>query len=283
MSLTIEPYDAACGARVTGLDLSAELSPATIRTLREAWLAHHVLVFPDQKLSDDDLERFALYFGPFGEDTFFGPIEGRTHIAAIKRMADETTPIFADIWHTDWSFQEKPPAATLLYGIDIPPTGGDTLFANQHLALEKMPEDLRQKLAGKIGIHSAALGYSKGGAYGEGDKEAGRSMDIRPSDEALAQQPHPLIREHPETGQPGIFGTIGAYVIGIEGMSPDDSLALLSELGAWQTQDAFIYTHKWEKDMLVMWDNRSVLHRATGGYEGHNRLLHRITIADTTD
>ncbi|WP_306252109.1 TauD/TfdA family dioxygenase [Parvularcula sp. IMCC14364] len=280
MSIKVTPSGTACGAEITGLDISQPLTPETVREIRDAWLTHHVVSFPDQKLSDDDLERFALYFGDFGEDTFFGPIAGRTHIAAIKRGADETTPIFADVWHTDWSFQAHPPAATILYGIKIPPIGGDTLFANQHLALEKMPHGLREKIALRTGIHSAALGYAKGGAYGDSDKEKGRSMDIRPSDKALEQQSHPLIRQHPETGRPGIFGTIGAYVIGVEGMRPDESLVLLSELSAWQTQDAFVYTHKWQENMLIMWDNRSVLHKATSGYEGYDRLLHRITIAE---
>lgn len=279
MPMTITPSGQACGAEVTGVDLRQHLSDDTITTLREAWLEHHVLSFPDQDLDDDDLERTALYFGKFGQDPFFGPIEGRKHIAAICRDADETTPIFADVWHTDWSFQKNPPIGTLLYGIEIPPKGGDTLFANQHLSLENMPDDLRNRLEGKIGIHSAVLGYAKGGAYGDEDQDKGRSMDIRPSDEAMAQQTHPLISAHPETGRLGVFGTIGAYVIGIEDVDPTEAMTLLQELSVWQTQEAFVYRHKWRKNMLIMWDNRSVLHRATGGYEGHARRLHRITIA----
>lgn len=97
MGITVKPSDQACGAEVIGIDLSRELSPQEIADIREAWLTHHVLSFPDQILSDDDLERIALYFGKFGEDTFFGPITGRKHIAAIRRDADETTPIFADV------------------------------------------------------------------------------------------------------------------------------------------------------------------------------------------
>lgn len=279
--LHITPSGQACGARIRGIDLSRDLSAAEIADIRQAWLDYHVISFPDQKLTDADLERIAFYFGDFGVDTFFGSIEGSNHIAAVRRDADETTPIFADIWHTDWSFQKTPPSGTLLYGIDIPPEGGDTYFADQHKALEDMPAALRQKLEGKTGVHSAILGYSKGGAYGEDDQEKGRSMDIRPSDEeARKQNSHPIIRDHPEIGQPGIFGTIGAYVVGIEGMDEAEAMPLLMELSAWQTQDRFVYRHKWQPDMLVMWDNRSVLHRASGGYEGHNRLLHRITIAE---
>ncbi len=277
MKITLS--EQACGASITGIDLSQALSSQTIADIRAAWLEHHVLAFAQQQLSDDDLERFSRYFGAFGIDPFFGPIEGREHICAIKRMADETTPLFADVWHTDWSFQSAPPIATFLYGITIPPKGGDTLFANQHLAWEKMPSALREKVENKIAVHSAVLGYSNQGIYNDEDKAQGRSMDIRPSDEALERVSHPLIRRHAETGRMGIFGTIGAYIIALEGIDDEAAGNLLMELSQWQTQEEFIYTHKWEKDMLIMWDNRSVLHKATSGYEGYDRLLHRVTIA----
>ena len=232
--------------------------------------------YPNQPLSDDDLERIALYFGEYGVDPFFGPIPGREHIAAIRREAEDTNPIFAESWHSDWSFQDTPPSATLLFGIDIPPVGGDTLFANQHLALEKMPPGLRSKLEGKTAIHSARLGYAPDGPFG--DKEGRGSMDIRPSEAAFETQTHPLIRPHPESGKPGIFGGAFIYIIGFEGLSDDENKELLTELMAWQSRDEFVYRHKWQNNMLVMWDNRSLLHRATGGYEGHRRELHRITV-----
>ena len=278
MNFNIKASDQACGAEITGIDLTKDLLASEIRNLREAWLEHHVLSFPNQSMSDDDLERFTLYFGSFGDDPFIAPISGRQNIAAVKRTADEKVPIFADNWHTDWSFQLNPPAGTCLFGIDIPTKGGDTLFANQHLALYEMPETLRNKLEGKLAIHSAAIPYSPTGGYGDKDRELGRSMDIRASDEAMAQQLHPIIRNHPETGKEGIFGTIG-YIVGIEGMQDQEAMKLLIELSTWQSQEKFQYQHKWKKDMLVMWDNRSVLHRATGGYQGQERLLHRTTIA----
>lgn len=275
--MKVTPSGEACGAAVTDVDLTKPLHDDAVVEIRAAWLEHHVLAFPDQAMSDDDLERFTLYFGPFGEDPFIAPIPGRDHIIAVKREANETAPVFAESWHTDWSFQAAPPAGTCLFGITIPPAGGDTLFANQHLALEKMPDDLRAKLEGKIAIHSARVPYAKEGVYGDADCE-NRSMDIRASDEALtAEHRHPIIRKHPETGRDGIFGCVG-YIVGIEEMSEADSMALLVELYMWQTREEFQYRHKWRENMLVMWDNRSVLHMATGGYDGHARLLHRTTI-----
>ena len=277
MAITVKPNDQACGAEVTGVDLNSPLSETLIEAIRSAWLQHQVLSFPDQQLTDDQLEAFSLNFGPFGDDPFIEPIAGREHIIAVERRANEKAPIFADAWHTDWSFQRVPPAGTCLYGITIPPIGGDTLFVNQEKALAEMPASLRQKIEGKKAIHSAQAGYAPTGLYGENDSDD-RSMQIISSVEALATQQHPLIIKHPETGKERLFACLG-YIIGIEGMSDDQSLELLFELYNWQTQEEFQYCHQWQKNMLLMWDNRSVLHRATGGFEGFDRLLHRTTIA----
>jgi taurine dioxygenase len=273
---TITPSGQACGATVTGVDLTRPLDADTIAAIRAAWLEHHVLAFPDQAMSDDDLERFTLCFGGFGDDPFIAPIPGRKHVIAVERRADETSPLFAENWHSDWSFQARPPAGTCLFGITIPPVGGDTLFANQHAALDAMPAEMRRKLEGRMAIHSARRAYAPDGMYGAGDARD-RSMDIRPSAEAQATQLHPIIRKHPETGREGLFSCFG-YIIGIEGMADEEALPLLIELYQWQGREAFQYRHKWQENMLVMWDNRSVLHAATGGYAGHQRLLHRTTI-----
>ena len=277
MSISVTPSEQACGAAITGVDLTKPLSDSEVSDIRGAWLEHHVLAFPDQAMSDDDLERFTLYFGPFGDDPFIAPIEGRDHIIAVQRDANETSPIFAEAWHTDWSFQKTPPAGTCLFGITIPPIGGDTLFINQHSALDVMPDELREKIEGKNALHSARGAYAPDGAYGEGDQN--RSMDIRPSEEAREIQPHPIIRTHPESGREMVYGCAG-YVIGIDDMDNTEGLALLGELYQWQTRSEFQYRHKWSPNMLLMWDNRSVLHMATGGYDGHTRLLHRTTIGE---
>ena len=276
MQLKVQPTGQACGAHVTGIDLKTDLDASLAAEIRAIWLEHHVLAFPGQFLDDDELERFTLHFGSFGEDPFFAPIAGRQHIAAIRREADEQSPLFAENWHADWSFQARPPAGTCLNAIAIPPHGGDTLFANQHLAWEALPPDRQALYADLIAIHSARIPYAPDGTYGARDQ--GRSMDIRPSEAALATQSHPLVPAHPETGRRGFYSTVG-YVVGIEGMDHHEAMALLLDLAAWQGDSRFVYRHRWEPGMLVMWDNRSVLHKATGGYEGHRRELHRTTIA----
>ena len=277
MSIVVTPSGQACAAEVTNVDLTEPLDASTVAAIRAAWLQHHVLSFPNQGMTDDDLERYSSYFGPFGDDPFISSIAGREHIIAVERRSSEKAPLFAENWHTDWSFQETPPPATCLFGITIPPVGGNTLYADQHKALHDMPDELRSKLAGRNAIHSARSAYSPAGMYGQEDQMSDRSMEIKPSTEALETQLHPLIRKHPETGEEGIFGCVG-YIVGIEGMIDKDAFELLFQLHEWQTRAEFVYQHVWQPNMLVMWDNRSVLHRATGGYDGHDRLLHRTTI-----
>lgn len=276
MSLTVSPSGQSCGATVTGVDLSGELTAKLIADIRAAWLQHKVLAFAGQQMDDDALERFTIAMGGFGEDPFFAPIKGRQNIAAILREADETSPLFAENWHSDWSFLAEPPSGTCLLAVDIPPTGGDTLFANQIAAFNALTPERQEFLRALTAIHSAQLAYAPDGSYGE--KDTGRSMDIRPDESARATQTHSLVQRHPETGEEALYSTLG-YIIGIEGMDQADAIALLLELAQWQSRDEFVYRHRWEPDMLVMWDNRSVLHKATGGYEGHRRELHRTTIA----
>jgi taurine dioxygenase len=277
MLLSVAPQPAPCGAVVRGIDLSLPLSADLVAEIRAAWLEHLVLVFPGQTLSLDDLERFASTLGPFGEDPYFHPVPGHPHVAQIRREADETSTLFAEAWHSDWSFLPQPPSATVLYGNVIPPVGGDTLFANQYAAWDALPEARKALLRGLKGVHSARRGYSRQGAYGERDQ--GRSMAIRYDDSALATQLHPIARVHPETGRSALFVSPG-YTIGIDGMSDAEATPLLLELFAHQAQDEFVYRHRWSEGMLVMWDNRCVVHAATGGYQGYARLLHRITVGD---
>ena len=280
MTVTVTPTGAACGAVVTGVDISRELPADLVAELRAHWIENKVLVFPGQKMSNNDLERFSQYFGELGDDPFFGHIEGHEHICAIQRAADETAPVFAEFFHSDWSFMEVPPAGTALYGITIPPVGGDTLFADQVAAYQALPEALREKVDGLIAIHSAELGYAPDGVYGDSEENSKRSMKILPSEKAREKQEHPLVITHRETGEKALFSSL-AYIQGFVGMEKEASDALLVELYNHQSQEQFVYRHKWEKDMLVIWDNRSVLHSATGGYDGHDRLLHRTTIADS--
>ena len=275
MSIVVEPTKAPCGATIHGVNFGEEISPETVAEIRAAWLDHLVVAFPDQHLSLERYEEVALLFGEFGQDPYFKGLSDHPHIAEVKREADETTPLFAEGWHSDWSFLETPPSATMLYGREIPPHGGDTLYANQIAAYEGLDDAMKDRIDALMGVHSARRGYSKQGQYGEKDK--GRSMAIIFSDDALATQLHPLVQVHPETGRKALFLSPG-YTIDIEGMDSTEAQTLLMELYAHQAKEEFVYRHCWSQDMLTMWDNRSVIHAATGGYQGHRRLLQRITL-----
>ena len=275
--MRVEPSGAGCGALIRGTNLSRPQSPAAIAAIRNAWLQHQVIGICDQDLQIVDLERFAAALGPEGDDPFIASIPGHPRVVEVRREAGETTPVFAEAWHSDWSFLESPPAGTLLYGKVIPPVGGDTLFANQYAAYDALSESMKSRIANLQGIHSARRSYSPGGVYGERDK--GRSMSIRFSERAMATQLHPLVRRHPETGRPALFINLG-YTIGIDGMSEAEAGALLTELFAHQAKPEFVYRHRWSAGLLTLWDNRCLLHTATGGYQGHQRLLWRITIGE---
>ena len=277
MPLSVIAQPAPCGAVVRGIDLRQPISAEQAAEIRQAWLAHQVLAFPDQALGVEDLERFAAAIGPFSPDPYFESIPGHPHVAQVKREADETSSIFADNWHSDWSFLPSPPAATLLYGDVIPPVGGDTLFANQYDAWDALSAAMKTFLQDKQGVHSARRGYSRQGRYGE--KDEGRSMAIKFDDSALATQLQPVARRHPETGRTALYVSPG-YTIGIAGLPEDEAQALLAELFAHQGQERFVYRHRWQQGTLLMWDNRCLVHAATGGYQGHRRLLHRITVGE---
>lgn len=277
MALEIEPSGASCGATVRGVDLRGPLSKETTAEIRHAWLDHQVIGLPGQTLSLDELERLAPAFGEYGEDPFIAALPGHPHVIEVKREADETTPLFAEGWHSDWSFLPNPPSGTLLYGRIIPPVGGDTLYANQYAAYEALSDEVKDRIDGLMGIHSARRGYSPKGAYGE--KDVGRSMAIRFSDDAMKTHLHPIVKPHSETGRRALFVNPG-YTIGIDAMAQDEADDLLKMLFQHQVQPDFIYRHRWEEGMLTLWDNRCLLHSATGGYQGYRRLLHRVTVAE---
>ncbi len=278
--MQVTPQDAPSGAIIDGIDLSRPISPAASAEIRALWLRHQVLGFRGQAMALDDLERFALTIGPFGSDPYFRAVPGHPHVAQVRRDADETSSLFAESWHSDWSFLAAPPAATVLYGDVIPPLGGDTLFANQYDAWDALAPAMKSRLLGRQGIHSARRGYAPTGMYGAADK--GRSMAINYSDDAMATQLHPIARVHPETGRTALYVSPG-YTIGIEGIEAGEASALLMELFTHQARPEFVYRHRWSQGMLTLWDNRCLVHAASGGYQGHARLLHRITIGDRTD
>ena len=263
------------GVEVTDFSLT-DLTRDNISFLRSKWVEYGLIVFPKLPLSHDEFKDFALSFGDFGDDPFISSLQDYPNIAEIKRSANEKATPFGGTWHSDWSFMKKPPSATLLHSKIIPPVGGNTLFANTEKSFAALPEEMKNKLRKLKVIHSAKIPYADDGFYALEKEE--RSMKILPSKEAKATFSHPMVKIHPETNKECLFIN-PVYTINVEGFSEDESQQLLWELYEHMIQDQFVYEHVWNEDMLIMWDNRTVMHQATGGYDGYDRLLHRITLA----
>ncbi len=275
-TIDVTPHEAGFGAAVTGLDLSHALSEQTLEEVKRAWAEHGVVYFPDQPLTLDELEAYTLQFGSYGEDPFIEPMDDRPHVLELRREPDETATNFGAGWHSDWSFQEAPPAATILHSEVTPPVGGDTLYADGARAHDDLSDEVKQRLEGLMAIHSAILPYGSNGLFAQETEK--RTMKIISSTKAETTQAHPLVRIHPVTGLKALFVS-PTYTIGIEDMDETEAQALLGELYAHMVKDKYVYRHKWRQDMLIMWDNRCCLHIAEGGYDGHLRVMHRTTVA----
>tara|TARA_B100000242_G_scaffold294149_1_gene275120 strand:+ start:5430 stop:6281 length:852 start_codon:yes stop_codon:yes gene_type:complete len=266
------------GVEITDVNLNEKLTFETIQKIRSVWLDKGVAIFPNQDLTHDEFQNFSLEFGNFGDDPFLGGLDEKPNIVEVKRLASEKSSPFGGGWHSDWSFQENPPAATFLLSKIIPPIGGDTLFANTQIAYEDLDAEMKSKIDNLKVVHSAKLPYADDGFYAT-EKEQ-RSMNIITSKEAKKEQIHPLVKVHPETQKKGLFIN-PVYTSHICGFNEEESFLLLSKLYEHMTQEKYIYRHKWNENMLLMWDNRTVMHMAEGGYDGYDRLLHRITIANS--
>lgn len=275
-ALEVKPNPAGFGAEITGVDLSRPLPPTVLEAVKAAFARHGVLWFPDQPLTHDQLEAFTLQWGEFGWDPYVAPLADRPHILEVRRDATEKTAVFGGFWHSDWSFQETPPAITILHAKVIPPIGGDTLYADGCAAWEALSPAFQRLIAPLRAVHSAGRPYGSTGFYA---KEEGRTgMKILSSAEAEKTWVHPLVRVHPVTERKALFVN-PVYTLGIDGLTETEGAALLGFLFKHMTEDRFVFRHSWAANMLTMWDNRCCMHNATGGYDGYARVLHRTTVA----
>jgi len=268
------------GIEITDIDLTKPLNEKDVNIIRNLWLNYSVAVFPNQKLNHFEFEKFSLNFGAYGDDPYLIPVDSNhPHIMEIRRDANEKTALFGGTWHSDWSFQKKPPSATLLHSKIIPPIGGDTLFCNNIKSYNDLTIKTKKKLSNLLAFHSAKEIYGDDGFYANENKDEGRSIKIKTSKDANKKNSHPIVIKHSETGKKALFVN-PIYSVGIDKIGEKKSNQILKELYDHIFQEKYIYRHKWEENMLIMWDNRSVMHKVEGGFEGYQRLLHRITISE---
>ena len=274
--ITVAPITGTIGAEISGVDLR-QLDAETVTEIRQAFLDHTVVFFRDQEMTTEEYVKFAANFGPFGLEPYVKTMDDYPEVIAVLKEASETKTInFGGQWHSDWSFQESPPLATILLGIDIPPYGGDTLFANMTLAYETLSEGMKQIIEPLIAVHSAKRPYGTGKSLlGDTDK---KSMTIIRSEKAHEEMEHPLVRTHPETDEKSLFIN-PVYTIRLKGMSESDSREILQKLFKHCLQEEFKCRFRWQKNSVAMWDNRCAMHFAMNDYDGFRRELHRITIA----
>jgi len=267
----IRPIGGALGAELHGIDLSADLSDETITAVRQALLDHLVIFFRDQELPPDRFLALARRFGTPIEYPFVKGIEGFPEIINVAKLEHEKIN-FGGVWHSDTTYLQEPPMATLLVARDVPEAGGDTIFANQYRALAALSDALRAKLASLRGVASSA----------KADASRTREDRIRSDGSADARKllvaEHPVVRTHPETGRKALYVNL-AHTVAFSGMTEEESAPLLEFLFNHQIRPEFTCRFRWTPGALAIWDNRCAQHYAVNDYAGHRRIMQRITLA----
>jgi taurine dioxygenase len=273
--LNLEPLAPALGAEVRDVDLSQTLSDETAAAIRAAWLENLVLVFRDQQLSDAALVAFSRHFGDLDSVPGWEPFspDGFPEVLTISNVTqgDAAIGVLGDgeaAWHTDMSYLDLPPPASVLYGLETPAQGGDTCFMNMYAALDEMPADLRQAIAGKTLNHDSS--------YDSSGKLRSTHDPVRDVSAAPGAR-HPMICAHPETGRAALYlgRRLNAHVVG---ETVAHSEALLDRLWSHCDQGKFTYRHRWQPGDLVMWDNRCTMHRRDPFDPAARRVMHRTQI-----
>jgi len=277
-AITIDRIAGALGAELRGFDLTRPQTEGELDALRSAVVQHKVVFLRDQPYATEHLVGLTEQLGGHGHTPFLEPMPDHPGVVRVVREAHESGFNFGGAWHSDWSFQPEPPAFTLLWSVDVPAVGGDTMWSNQQLAYETLSDGLRATLDGLDVVHSAGWAYSADGVLAR--SATGRTMQINTTDDALSEHLHPAIPTHPESGLEVLFVN-STYSVRFNDWSVADSAPLLQHLFMHSTRDAFTCRFRWTPNTLAIWDNRSTQHNALNDYRGQRRELHRTTVAGT--
>lgn len=269
-NLQIRRVAGAVGAEISGIDLVAGVSDATIAAIRQAWLAHGVLFFRNQPLEPGAFQAFAERFGEVVEYPFVKGIEGHPLIIPVLKLAHEKVN-FGGIWHTDTAYLEIPPMASMLIARELPPFGGDTLFASGYAAFEALSPAMQRMLEGLTGVNASA----KADVTRTREDRIKDGPAAAPRKDLVAE--HPVVRTHPETGRKALYVNFG-HTMRFAGMTEEESRPLLEFLFAHQVKPEFTCRFTWQVGDIAFWDNRCVLHNPVNDYHGHKRSMHRVTL-----
>ena len=270
--LRVKPVAGALGALISGVDLREAISADLAAEVRQALLQHQVIFLRDQDLTPAQFLRFARAMGTPVEYPFVKGIEGYPEIIEVKKLEHERTN-FGGVWHTDTAYLEQPPMGSMLLARELPPYGGDTLFANQYLAFESLSPTLQSILAGLRAVNSSAKAD-----VSKTREDRIKGGDGRDDARQEYNAEHPVVRTHPETGRRSLYVNV-AHTVRIVGMTEEESAPLLQYLHQHQVRPEFTCRFAWEPGSLAFWDNRCALHNPVNDYHGFRRLMHRITLA----
>jgi taurine dioxygenase len=271
-SITVSPIAGALGAEVNGVDLSKQLDNSIFNEIHQALLDHQVLFFHDQNLTPQQQASFARRFGPLNRHPYVKPLKGAPDVfAIIKEPGDRHH--FGNGWHTDLSYAEKPAMGAMLYGVEVPPYGGDTLFTNLCLAYDAMSDGMKSMLDGMKAVFSNARTY---GPDAQRFRDGVKAMSVAQQADT-SRVVHPIVRTHPETGRKSLFVN-ELHTIGIEDMTDEEARPLLDHLNKHITNPEFTCRFHWRQGSLAFWDNRCTAHYAINDFDGMRRVMHRVTI-----
>lgn len=273
----IRPFDAPLGAEVLGLDLSLPIDDADFARLHRAHLVHHVLVFREQHITPAQQVAFSRRFGPLQIHVLRQfQLPTQPEVLVVSNIRENGQPIglgdAGHFWHSDLSYKEKPSLGSMLHAQELPQDGGDTLFANQHTAWDRLPAHLKRAIEHAQAEHSYLCRYAD-----LQKKNPWRPNLTQAQIDEVKPVVHPVVRTHPETGRRALFVS-EHFTTRIVGLPDDESRDLLDQLFDHGTRPEHIYRHKWQPQDMVFWDNRSLMHLAAGCPDDQRRKLYRTTI-----
>jgi taurine dioxygenase len=278
MTVAVGPVAGALGAEIAGIDLSRPLDNATSEAIHRAFRDYLVLFFRDQSLTPEQQMAFTRSFGPLAVTPFVKPMDGYPYVVKVLKEADERgISTFGNSWHSDFTSETAPPLGSVLYALEVPDHGGDTMFANMYAAYDALSPGMKRMLEGMKAIH---VGKPYGTKYGPPKTmKTSKSIAIeRNRPEADVETAHPVVRTHPATGRKALFVN-PIYTLRFADMTEEESRPVLDFLYAHAVRPEFTCRFRWTKGALALWDNRCTLHYAVNDYDGSRRLMHRTMIA----